>query len=228
MSFFPVNDRLKTMMKKAILFDLDGTLSDPKEGITRSVQYSLKKLSLPFKTQDELEIFIGPPLIHSYRDIFNLDEERSLLAVKYFREYFNETGKFENTLYTGIPELLAELKKKGYRLAVATSKPTLFAQQIISHFNLNSFFDSVTGSHLDNTRTDKKEIIQAVLTELGLSAEEAIMVGDRKYDILGARALGVNSAGVLYGYGSRQEMEEAAPDYTASTVEELSKILREL
>jgi phosphoglycolate phosphatase len=212
-------------MITTILFDLDGTLTDPKVGITKSVQYSLKKFDIEVCDLDELDKFIGPPLKDSYMKFYGFTEDKATQAIDYFREYFPEKGIFENTLYPGIPELLSSLKQQGLTLAVATSKPTLFAEKIISHFKLDPYFDGIYGSNLDNTRTNKGEIIAFALDALGKKENEALMVGDRMHDIVGAKTNSLPSIGVLYGYGNREELEKAQADSIVATVEELSKEL---
>jgi phosphoglycolate phosphatase len=212
-------------MITTILFDLDGTLTDPKVGITKSVQYSLKKFDIEVCDLDELDKFIGPPLKDSYMKFYGFTEDKATQAIDYFREYFPEKGIFENTLYPGIPELLSSLKQQGLTLAVATSKPTLFAEKIISHFKLDPYFDGIYGSNLDNTRTNKGEIIAFALDALGKKENKALMVGDRMHDIVGAKTNSLPSIGVLYGYGNREELEKAQADSIVATVEELSKEL---
>ncbi|MDC7221799.1 MAG: HAD family hydrolase [Spirochaetales bacterium] len=210
-----------------VLFDLDGTLTDPGPGITKSVQYSLRKCDIDVVDLAELEKFIGPPLAQSYVNFYAFSKEESLRAVDYYREYFSEKGLYENELYPGIPELLEELSHKGISLGLATSKPTVFAERILAYFELDRFFHKVIGSNMDNTRTDKKEIIDVALQELGKSPSEAIMIGDRMHDILGARAHSVKSVGVLYGYSPEGELEEIGPDFLVEDVDSLRDVLRE-
>lgn len=212
---------------KIILFDLDGTLSDPKEGITRSVQYALEKLGVVEPDLDRLEPFIGPPLQESFSAVYAFDDEKTKLAIDYYRERFKETGMFENELYPGIEPLLAQLKAEGKRLAVATSKPTVFAERILQYFRINSYFDFVVGSHLDGTRISKTEIIQYILDELSsYKKQDFIMIGDRKHDIIGAKNTGIDSIGVAYGYGSFDELHKANPTFIVHEVEQLGSILR--
>ena len=207
-----------------ILFDLDGTLTDPKEGITRSVQYALSKLGI-YADTEELVRFIGPPLVESFATFFSLSPSDCELAVKYYRERFSQVGIFENAVYPGIPELLGRLEAAGKRLMVATSKPTVFARTILEHFGLATYFCEIVGSELDGTRADKGEVIACALASSGFGPEQAVMVGDRSYDIIGAAQNRLPAVGVLYGYGSREELEAAGAFGLANTVEELERLL---
>jgi phosphoglycolate phosphatase len=212
-------------MYKTILFDLDGTLTDPKMGITKSVQYALKKHNIEIENLDQLEKFIGPPLVNSFMDFYGFTETQSIEAVLYYREYFTNGGIFENEIYAGIPELLSSLRSENYNLAVATSKPTVYAKQIADYFHLTQYFDCIVGSHLDNTRTNKNEVIEHVISELNCDYKNTIMIGDRKHDIIGARQNDIDSIGVLYGYGSYEEIRRENPEFIAENVADLSKIL---
>jgi phosphoglycolate phosphatase len=205
-----------------VLFDLDGTLSDPKIGITKSVQFALSRMGIKVENLDDLEPFIGPPLQQSFSDFYSFNETETQTAITYYRERFSEVGMYENTLYDHIPSLLDELKESGHTLAVATSKPTVFAEEIIKYFNIHHYFDLIAGSHLDGTRTAKTEIIQYILDHYSQNpAEHFIMIGDRKHDIIGAHNTGIDSIGVTYGYGSKEEIEQINPTYQAKTVLEL-------
>lgn len=216
-------------MKEIILFDLDGTLTDPKEGITKSVQYSLKAFSIHIEDTDELIKFIGPPLRESYKRYYGFSDENSEKAVEKYREYFAEKGIFENGIYDGIGEMLQKLKQGGKRLAVATSKPAVYAEKILEHFGIDGYFDFVAGSELDGTRSKKSEVIRYALDNLGVSSlETALMVGDREHDILGAKEIGVEVIGVLYGYGDFDELTKAGADHIAGSVDELSMLLETL
>lgn len=204
-----------------ILFDLDGTLTDPKIGITKSVQYALAKFGIIEDNLDRLEPFIGPPLTHSFKEFYNFSEEDAWQAVQYYREYFADKGIFENQLYPGIPELLTMLTQQQAVLIVATSKPLVFAEKILKHFELEHFFHAVVGSNLDGTLSDKSEIIRYIIEQENLNTADTVMIGDRKHDIIGAHNNGISSIGVLYGYGSEAEMEAIAPTYCIHTVQEL-------
>lgn len=213
-------------MIDTVLFDLDGTLSDPKIGITKSVQYSLKKYNIEIDDLSELEKFIGPPLKESYIKYFSFSESESIAAIDYYREYFSEQGMYENTLYPGIADLLQSLKDKGVTIALATSKPTFFAEKILQHFEIDQFFTEIVGSNMDNTRTDKRSIIDYALGKLNKSHSSSIMIGDRKHDLIGARSNSVGTIGVLYGYGSEEEIAKENPDYIVGTVSELETTLQ--
>lgn len=191
------------------LFDLDGTLTDPGLGIKNSIRYALEQLHLPALTEAELDCFIGPPLLDSFQRYCHVSaEEASRLLVAY-REYFTDRGMFENLVYDGIPEALEALRARGARLFVATSKPELFAKQILAHFDLTKYFTFIGGSTMDETRTDKADVIAYVMEQTGIRPEESVMIGDRVYDVRGGAACGMSTVGVLYGYGSREELSHA-------------------
>ncbi len=219
-------------MFKYILFDLDGTLTDPKIGITRSVQYALYALGIDEPSLDRLEPFIGPPLADSFREFYGLNEEQIAVAIAKYRERFAQQGIYENEIYHGISEMLAELKRKGKILAIASSKPTLFVEQILDYFDIRKYFDFVVGSNMDGTRSRKEEVVEEALRQM-VSAEmipsekkdTVVMVGDRKFDIEGAKAQGITSVGVSFGYASEGELEQAGADFTVNSVELLSAML---
>ena len=198
-------------MNHIILFDLDGTLTDPKEGITKSVQHALQAYGIDEPDLDKLCPFIGPPLSDSFKEYYGFSEAQAREAIGHFHEYFTKQGMFENKVYPGIREMLTRLKDAGLTLAVATSKPEPFAIQILEHFDLLSYFTLVGGADMEEIRVRKGDVIAYTLDRLGTTPEESkvIMVGDRKHDVLGARENGLPCAGVLYGYGSREELEEA-------------------
>ncbi|WP_282033205.1 HAD hydrolase-like protein [Metabacillus indicus] len=214
-------------MKPALLlFDLDGTLSDPGEGITKSVQYALLKMGISEPHLKKLEGFVGPPLQVSFAERYSFSEEEVERAVSYYRERFIEKGMFENKIYDGIPDFLCSLKKEGYKLAVATSKPSVFAEEILRFFQIDRLFDFVAGSSLDGKGASKTEIILSVMNHFqGVHKEEMVMIGDRKHDIIGAVNTGIRSIGVTYGYGSKEELEEARAELIVSSVEELRGLL---
>lgn len=211
--------------KKTILFDLDGTLTDPKVGITRSVQYALRKFGINIEDTDTLCCFIGPPLKESFMKYYGLSDTDGDLAVEYYREYYRPTGIFENVVYDGIPQLLADLKSAGKQIALATSKPTVFAKQILEHFDIASYFDVIIGSELDGRRVIKADVVADVLAECGCSNADAVMVGDRYHDIVGGKAHALSTVGVLFGYGSRTELEEHGADVICVSVDDLHNIL---
>ena len=217
-------------MYNYILFDLDGTLTDPKLGITSCVQYALEKFGIEEPDRDKLEPFIGPPLLDSLRDFYGFDDEKAQQAIVYYRERFSTIGLFENEVYPGIPQMLEKLQRAGRHLAVASSKPTVFVTRILEHFGILRYFEVIVGSELDGTRVKKEEVVEEALRQLLQDAvvekrRDIVMVGDRKYDIEGAKAHGTASIGVAYGYAAEGELEEAGADVIVKTVEELKKVL---
>ena len=210
---------------KYILFDLDGTLTDPKEGITKSFQYALRHFGIE-EDLVNLEKFIGPPLHDCFRDDYNFSEEEVEEAVTKFREYFAQNGIFENKIFLGVKEVLEYLHSNNKRILLATSKPTIFAEKILKHFEIDKYFEYIGGSNLDGSRSEKNEVINHVLEVCKVSSmEDVIMIGDRKYDVIGAKKIGVDSIGVLYGYGDLEELQEVNPTYIIKNIEELKNIL---
>jgi phosphoglycolate phosphatase len=207
-----------------IFFDLDGTLTDPKPGITGSIQYALQKLGRPVPSQDDLAWCIGPPLRASFATLLG-GEKHADQGVAYYRERFGDTGLFENALYPGIAETLAALKPH-YRLFVATSKPHVFADRIIDHFGLRPYFEHVFGSELDGTRVHKYDLLAWALERTGTDPARALMIGDRSHDIVGAKLNGISGIGVLYGYGSRTELVEAGASHLCATPRAIREHLR--
>lgn len=213
-------------MYQTILFDLDGTLTESGIGIVNSVVYALQKYGIAVPDRTELKRFIGPPLDKSFEMYCGFDSEKAKEAVEYYREYYREKGIFENTPYKGVEKMLKSLKDNKRTLIVATSKPEQFAKEILEYFKLSDYFDAIAGSNMDGTRTDKQEVIRYALKKAGDGVTaSAIMVGDREHDIIGARAVGMDSLGVLYGYGSREELVKAGAVYLAGNVEEATAIL---
>lgn len=212
-------------MYNTVLFDLDGTLTDPGMGITNSVAYALKKYGIEVQDRKELYKFIGPPLYESFMKYYGFSKKEAETAVDYFREYFRDTGIFENKVYDGIPNLLNELEASGRKIILATSKPEEFAKRILAHFNLDKYFDFVAGATMDSSRVKKGDVIAYALKESGCSAENAVMIGDKMHDILGAKENGLASIGVLFGYGNREELENAGADYIAETVDDIIKFI---
>lgn len=214
------------MRWRYLLFDLDGTLTDPMLGITRSVQYALRRFGIEVDDLRTLCRFIGPPLKESFRDFYGMDDEQATRAVALTREYFAPRGIFENRLYEGIPELLTELQAAGCMLAMATSKPEPFARQIAEHFHLADRFTLIGGATMDGTRTAKRDVVRYVLGALDVEdPTAAVMIGDRRYDIEGAAAEGIASIGVLWGYGSREELAAARAGQIAGTIPGLRALL---
>ena len=215
-------------MVKYILFDLDGTLTDPKVGITTSVQYALAQFGIQVEAPDSLACFIGPPLLDSFREECGFDEATAQAAVVKYRERFGTQGLYENQIYPGIPEMLDRFVQSGFTMGVANSKLETYAVQILEHFSLAPYFKVEVGSLPDNSRGEKKEVIAEALHQLGARPDQTVMVGDRKYDILGAKANGVASIGVRYGYAAPGELEAAGADFVVQSVEELSRLLEKL
>jgi len=214
------------MQKQYILFDLDGTITDPAIGITNSVMYALNKFGINVDDRKELYKFIGPSLWESFQNYYGFSKEEADKAVKYYREYFKDKGIFENFVYEGMQDLLEFLKTRDKILIVATSKPAVFANRILEHFGLIKCFDFVAGSEFDGTRINKDEVIAYALEKCEINdLSEAVMIGDRKYDIIGAKNAGIDSIGVLYGYGSLEELKAAGADHVAKDINELTKLL---
>lgn len=206
-----------------ILFDLDGTLTDPREGITRSIQYALEKLGIIEPDLSKLEHFIGPPLLQAFLQFYGFDEAKAWQAVNFYRERFKVTGLYENEVFEGVIELLETLVAQGRHLYVATSKPWEFAREIARHFDFAKHFKVIYGSELDGTRTNKVELLAHLLKEEGLDPAHTLMIGDRKHDLIGARANGLDVVAVGYGFGSREELEAEAPTYHFDTLAELHR-----
>ncbi|WP_191112881.1 HAD family hydrolase [Acinetobacter lwoffii] len=202
-------------MIKNILIDLDGTLTDPKVGITTSARYGLEKIGHPISDEINIDWIIGPPLKASLAKILNVEADHVLAeqALMGYRERFAVKGLYENHVFEGVAETLAELKRRGYRLFVATAKPTVYAKQILEHFDLAQYFTDIYGSELNGERTNKAELIQYILEQQKLQADQCLMVGDREHDIFGARQNGIDTIAVNYGYGSQEELEVAQPKY---------------
>ncbi|MCM1174160.1 MAG: HAD family hydrolase [Blautia sp.] len=214
---------------KLLLFDLDGTLTDPKIGITSCVQYALRRFGIEEPDLDKLEPFIGPPLADSFQEFYGFDEKKAAEAIAYYRERFSTVGLFENELYPGVDAMLAHLKEAGKVLAVASSKPAVFVEKILHHFNIRCYFDVVVGSELDGTRVRKEEVVEEALRQLyqvnKTDNDRIVMIGDRKFDIQGAKLFNLVSVGVTFGYAQPGELEAAGADYIVDTVAELEELL---
>lgn len=209
-----------------ILFDLDGTLTDPAEGITNSVAYALRRYGIEVEDTSELNCFIGPPLTDSFERFYGFSHEKAVEAVEVYREYYRPTGIFENKVYDGIPELLSRLKAEGKKVIMATSKPEIFANQIAEHFGFDSYFDLVAGSTLDGSRVKKHDVIENAIERFEITdRSECVMIGDRLHDIEGAKASGLCSIGVLWGYGSREELEACGADHICERVDDLFDLI---
>ena len=209
------------------LFDLDGTLTDSGEGIMNSIRHALHKFGITEYEETTLRKFIGPPLAECFQKYFDLSPEEARKGIDYYREYYTDGGMFENEVYHGVKELLEGLNAKGKTLIVATSKPELFAEQILEHFELDRYFEEITGSELSGQRTRKAEVIAEALRRMAAAPEHTVMVGDRRHDVEGAHANGVRCIGVLYGYGGREELTEAGADEICGQVQDLIPCLME-
>ena len=238
-------------MFQYILFDLDGTLTDPKVGITTCVQHALSYFEIEEPDNNKLTAFIGPPLADSFKEYYNFTDEQANIGIEKYRERFATVGWMENEIYPGMEELLKELHEKGIKLAVASSKPQLFVNKILEYFHIHQYFDVVSGADLDGLRNSKQAIMKEAFVKLGIitgiSPEEisdenwiltedeknqitaisqsCAMVGDRKFDVNGAKTFGVTSVAVSYGYAPEGELEACKPDYLVHTVEELGEVL---
>jgi phosphoglycolate phosphatase len=217
---------MKTDPVKNVLFDLDGTLTDPGEGITRSLQYALGELGCACPAPAELHIHIGPPIREALAIILKTTDQ-SLVeeALRLYRVRFSETGIYENELFDGVPEMLADLRASSRRLFVATSKPLVFTEKIMKHFRLAGYFEGIYGSELNGTLDNKVELIRHILTNVELTPDETLMVGDRMYDIFGAQKNGCMSLGVTYGYGSEEELRNAGADLICDSPQEIATLL---
>ena len=215
-------------MKDIILFDLDGTLTDPKEGITKCVQYALAHFGIDVPNLDDLMCFIGPPLVDSFQMFYGFSEEKAEEAVVKYRERFKDIGIFENGVYDGVLEMLKACKAAGKTIGLATSKPEEFARRILDKYGMAEYFDEITGSTMDGRINAKGDVIMEAFRRMGIDGpdkkERVIMVGDRKHDIIGAKQCGIESIGVRFGYAEEGELEAAGADYIVDTVEELKKL----
>lgn len=203
-------------------FDLDGTITDSSVGITNSVMYALRKFGIVETNRTKLYKFIGPPLTDSFQKYYDFSEEQSWKAIEYYREYYREKGIYENRVYEGFEDTVKKLKQAGKRLVVATSKPEPFARIIMEHFHLSSYFDYIAGMELDGGRNTKAEVIAYALEACGIGDRSGVlMVGDREHDVQGAKAVGIDCLGVLYGFGDRKELEAAGADYIVESPEDI-------
>ncbi len=209
-----------------ILFDLDGTLTDSGEGITKSVQYALEYFDIIVDDLKELNRFIGPPLKDSFKKFYNFDDEKAELGMKKYRERYADTGIYENSLYDGIIELLEALKKNNKKIILATSKPEVYAKQILKYFKIDSYFNFVAGADFEETRVNKGDVIKYALEGAEISdLSKVIMIGDREHDVIGAKENNIKVIGVLYGYGDVIELTQSRADYIAKNTRELLNML---
>ena len=213
-------------MYDTILFDLDGTLTDPGEGITNSVAYALGKYGIEVQDRSELYKFIGPPLVDSFMKYYGFSQDEALQAVEYYREYFRDTGIFENRVYDDVETMLRQLHTDDKRLVLATSKPEEFAVRILEHFELRKYFTVVAGASMDSSRSKKGDVIAYALSMCGdIDKAAAIMVGDREHDVIGAKENDLKCIGVLYGYGSEEELKKCGADYIAETPSDIIDLI---
>ena len=213
-------------MYDIILFDLDGTLTDPGEGITNSVAYALKKYDIEVADKRELYKFIGPPLKDSFMKYYGFGESKAEEAIAYYREYFRDTGIFENRVYEGVEDMLKKLHDDGKKIVLATSKPEEFALRILEHFDLKKYFQVVAGASMDSSRSKKGDVIAYAISICdNFHKDTSVMIGDREHDIIGAKENGLKSIGVLYGYGDENELKTAGADYIASSPEDILNLI---
>jgi phosphoglycolate phosphatase len=205
-----------------ILFDLDGTIIEPQEGILNSIRHAAQKMGVDIPAKTEMHQFIGPPIMDSFQSKLSLNYEDAMQAVSYFRKYYQTTGIHQHQLFPYVEQLLNNLKHKGYNLFVATSKPTVFAKEILEGHQLDSLFTEIVGCNLDNSRSDKTEIIDYIVKKHNLDIAKTVMIGDTKYDIIGAKNHGMNSIGVSYGHG---DFVTYIPSYQVDTCQELEKLI---
>lgn len=209
-----------------ILFDLDGTITDSGEGITKAVQYSLKHFDILVDDLDDLRKFIGPPLRDSYIKFYDFDNVKAELGIAKFREYYEDKGIFENKLYDGIVTVLDELNKNNKTIILATSKPELYARQILQHFNIDKYFSVIAGADFEETRVNKSDVIKYALNQLDIEdLSKVVMIGDREHDIIGAKENNIKSIGVLYGFGDVIELTQVRADYIAKESMDLLNII---
>ena len=214
------------MNYQALLFDMDGTLTDSFEGIAKSVQYALSFFNINVTDLSELTCFIGPSLFDSFQDFYHMDEDTVKLAVEKYRERFRKTGIYENKLYPGIKELLKNCHEAGFQICIASAKPEVFVRKILDYFEIAPYFDFVCGSLLDGGRKDKVDVIRYVLEEQRITdSSSVLMIGDRKYDAEGAQLAGIDFCGVLYGFGSEEELSAYPHVYLAKDTTDLQEFL---
>ncbi len=213
-------------MIKNVLFDLDGTLTDSSLGITKSVAYALDRFGIYVSDLSVLRVFIGPPLVDSFMKYFDFSEKQAEEGLQVYREYFGEYGIYENEVYEGIRELLEALKAAGKKVVLCTAKPQPYAERILEHFDLTKYFDFIAGNTMEETRSEKSMLIEYILEQNPeFVREETAMVGDRRYDIEGAKAMGIKSIGVTFGFAEENELENAGADYIVHSAAELQEVL---
>ena len=221
-------------MYQYLLFDLDGTLTDSAEGIIKCVQYAAEKMGAEFKPAEELKVFVGPPLSESFKNVYGFSDTQTEKAIAYYRERFKPIGMFENAVYDGVPEMLKAMKQNGKVNLIASSKPEEFVKTILEHFDIAKYFDIIVGASMDESRNTKEAVIEEALTRLKssdqygqYSDDKCVMIGDRKYDIYGAKYFGLRNIAVSYGFAPEGELKEAGADVIVDTVAELTQVLLE-
>lgn len=215
------------MKYENVLFDLDGTLTDSKPGIINSIRQAFRYFDINYDTMD-LNQFIGPPLMNTLVDSMGMDFKKAEEVVKKYRDYYSQTGIFENSLYDGIQEMLAWLKDKGHNLVIATSKPSHFTNIVLKHFNISQYFSYIAASDFNRSFDTKQRVIEDALKQCNITDLcSTVMIGDRKYDIIAAKAVGIAAIGVLYGYGNYDELSEAGADFIVENVQELFNLIKE-
>lgn len=217
-------------MYKYVFFDLDGTITEPEEGIINGVLYALSRFGITVEDRTTLYPYIGPPLRDSFRDYHGLSEEDTEQAILYYREYYSTKGIYQNDIMPGMEQAFWILRKHGCHLYVATSKPELYAKQILEHLKLDGYFDIIAGSTFDKARDTKAAVIEYLITSIAANqikpaVDDIIMVGDRKFDVLGAREFGIDTIGVLFGYGSKEEFDACACRYVAADAKEMVQMI---
>lgn len=209
----------------AVFFDFDGTIADTGEGIFASVNYAVEQMGFSPLSEEMLRTFIGPPVFDSFKRMLNVDDGKAAQAVQKYREYYSEKGIFKLRVYDGIDKLFADIKNSGIKLAVASSKPENFIKRIIEHLGFDNLIDFVAAPESDKAPESKVALVEKAVNHFGIEKSRALMIGDRYFDINGAKGAGVKSVGVTFGYGSRNELTEAGADYIADSTEELRKII---
>jgi phosphoglycolate phosphatase len=223
----PVEVYCGGMSMRNILFDLDGTLTDPAEGIIKCYQYSLGRLNVRCPPPEELAAFIGPPIRATFAEALNAcDESLIEQAVTIYRERFSTVGLFENSIYEGVPEMLSALQSTGFKLFVATSKPKIYAERILIHFSLDGYFIKVHGNELNGRLDDKADLVSELISEHGLRPDETLMIGDRRHDVAAAKRNNISSLGVTYGYGSEDELMKAGVDHICHSPAEIVRLIK--
>ena len=211
--------------KDIIFFDLDGTLTDSKEGIFASLRYALRFFGITEQQDEALNRFIGPPLVQAFITYYHMSEQDAALALVKYREYFSTKGIYQLSMYSGVDRMLKELKKRNFTLCLATSKPEQYAKEIISRIGVKDQFDYLAGATMDESRNEKKDIINFVIAQKGYDRSRILMVGDREHDVYGAHKNHVEVLGVLYGYGTKKELKDAGCNYFAKTVEDVEMFI---